>query len=77
MGNISKPTIIRVSFKHDEMQLYNDIMQYCNLIGLSGWMKQAALEKLERDKDKKANYTNVNKSNNNTPVINSMDQLFK
>lgn len=43
---------IRVSFKEndDEIELYNRIKEVSKFVGDSGWMKQAAAEKLGFDK---------------------------
>lgn len=64
---------IRVTFKDNDLEneLYDDIMKECTIIGQSTWMKQAAIEKLERDKSK------VQSTQSNNSVINSLDDLFK
>lgn len=49
MTNKKKPPIIQISFKDDEMELYYRIVARCKLMGKSGWCKEAALEKLERE----------------------------
>lgn len=46
-----KPTIIQVSFKEDELNLYHKIILRSKLLTNSGWMKEAALEKLEREEN--------------------------
>lgn len=44
---------IKISFKKHESELYDSIMKRCELIGVSGWMKQAAKEKIEREEQPK------------------------
>lgn len=53
-----KPPIIQISFKDDELDLYYRIETRCKLAGKSGWLKEAALEKLERE-DNPQLYNNV------------------
>ena len=70
--------VIRVSFKDNdfEMQLLNDIRKESKLMGDSAWMKIAAYEKIQRDKDKNSNNIPMQKSNN-TPIYNSLEDLLK
>jgi hypothetical protein len=74
--NDEDENVIRVSFKNTEFEqnLKKDILDECIIIGKSVWMKLAAYEKIQRDRNKIANNTNTKQ---NTPVINSLDQLFK
>lgn len=46
--------VIRISFKKNsfEKQLYEDIKEECKLFGDSAWMKAAAYEKIQRDRNK-------------------------
>lgn len=71
---------IRVSFRNNDFdnKLYDEIMEECKVVGQSAWMKQAAYEKLQRDKGSNSN-SNSNKANYNqsNQVIKSLDQLFK
>lgn len=83
--------IIRVSFKKSEKKLYDDIMLECSIIGQSAWMKLAAKEKLERDKQpinktviptvQITSVPNVNdtpqKQVNKMPIIDELSELFK
>jgi len=74
-----KPLVIRVSFTEEQETLYNSIINECAIIGKSAWMKMAATEKLGRDKNSKSEVNNVAmpRRENNNPVIQSLDQLFK
>jgi hypothetical protein len=78
MADSKKPLVIRVSFKDEEEQLYKDIMNCCNIVGQSAWMKVAAHEKLERDK----NQNNKSVESNSTFSLpstryESFDQLMQ
>ena len=57
MRNDNKSTIIQVSFKEEEMELYHNIILRCKLLGKSGWMKEAAMEKLAREESGQTNNT--------------------
>ena len=41
--------IHEMSYKKSEMKLYYEIESRCKLICLSGWLKEAAFEKLQRE----------------------------
>lgn len=65
MDKKSKPPIIEVSFKKKEYELYCRICMRCEFINLAGWLKEAAIEKLERED----NHVSYNKPvENNTPI---------
>ena len=71
--------IIQVSFKDDELELFYRIQMRCKLTGKSGWFKEAALEKLERE-DHPQLYvqqpTNVNSSSTSQNSYPSEKLLF-
>lgn len=71
--------VIRVSFKDNdfEIKLLNDIREECVLMGDSAWMKIAAYEKIQRDRNKSTNNMPIQKSNTNVPIINSFEDLLK
>lgn len=68
---------IRVTFRNNETdrKLRKEITEASKIIGPGTWMKQAAYEKLERDK------LLINQSNNrvskSNSTINSLGDLFK
>lgn len=71
-----KVNSIKVTFKDNEREnaLYSDIMQ-ASEFGQSAWMKQAAIEKLERDNGGKQ--MNCHSENTRTiGTVSSMDDLF-
>lgn len=75
MADSKKPLIIRVSFKDEEEQLYKDVMDCCEIIGQSAWMKVAAKEKLEREKNNKTVESNSS-FNMSSTRYESFDQLM-
>lgn len=54
------PNILEVSFKEKELDLMYAIKTRCHLNGISGWMKEAAYEKLEREKNPELYFSNPN-----------------
>jgi len=68
---------IRVSFKNtpEEDQLYDDIIEASKYIGKAIWMKLAAREKLERDRD--TTKQKINNHNHSGGLIDSLDNLFQ
>jgi len=73
--------IIRVSFKNNpsEQQLKQDILNESRLIGKSAWMKLAAKEKIQRDREKNNGNNTIKKqvNNNRLPIINDLCEIFK
>jgi len=43
--------IHEMSFKNDQLELFFEIEIRCRFINKSGWLKEAAFEKLQREKD--------------------------
>jgi hypothetical protein len=76
MAGKKKSKVIHVSFRDipfDE-QLYNDIIEESKVIGQSAWMKLAAYEKIERDRNKSAK---SNATKTNPQGIQSFEDLLK
>jgi len=70
--------VIRVSFTKDEEQLFNDILKECKYIGQAKWMKIAAREKLQRDREKNNNTSKaISNNNNKLPIIKDLSEIFK
>jgi hypothetical protein len=74
--------VIEVSFKRKpkELELYFRIEKRCNFIDVSGWLKEAAMEKLEREENPheyNKNYSYRPVLNNNLPINeNGIDTLL-
>ena len=74
----NSPKTIRVTFKDTDLEnnLHDEILKSCEIIGQSAWMKQAAIEKLEREKQGIEKVT-VQSTKANNSIISSLDDLFK
>lgn len=70
----NKSCVIPVSFKKDELDLYYKIDIRCKLISKSGWLKEAAMEKLMREENNQ--FENIeNYHHTNRPLQTNEDVL--